>query len=115
MVGGSFTETVGGGGGGGNATAGAMGGPPNSGSALGNGSGAGGPARAVCRAGSGGGGAVSGLGLGASFLETFGLGSSLALASSSLESGLPCFRRVSSDTVTIVASIVTVSGRSRGL
>ena len=57
-----------------------------------------------------------GLGFSASFLETSsGLGWSLGLASSSLESGLPCFSRVSSDGVMMVASIATVSLRNSGV
>ena len=52
-----------------------------------------------------GGGPSIGLGFSASFLETSGLGSSLGLASSSLESSEPCLRRSSSEGV-IIATVI---------
>ncbi len=55
VVGGPFTDPVGGGGGGGNGTVGQSGGAPNSGLTS-NASGAGGPTVTPCRGGSGGGG-----------------------------------------------------------
>ncbi|MEI9901648.1 MAG: hypothetical protein WDN31_17780 [Hyphomicrobium sp.] len=62
-----------------------------------------------------GGGAVIGFGFSASFLEVSCGGSSFAFASSCLAVGSPCFKRVSSDGVTIVASIGMTIGTSSGV